>query len=93
MAGVTTYVAGIVKKNFRPRYTRTLLNLSHIRLHKVNVDISTDRRRGGILGHQFKKDSSLLLHAIHSLSTGGFLHSMKSAKQEKFSLNEGRKPD
>jgi hypothetical protein len=29
--------------------------------------------RDEILGHQFDKRLDLLLHAIHSLSTGGFL--------------------
>jgi hypothetical protein len=37
------------------------------------VYASSSGLREGILGHLLTKDSSLMLHAIHSLSTGGFL--------------------
>jgi hypothetical protein len=61
-----------------------------------------NKDRDGILGHQFVKESSLLLHPIHSLSTGGFLKKKislysgfkntykKSTKQEYSSLNVNR---
>ncbi len=83
---------------------------SHLRLRSCHPDTwtasSTDVRPSAstVLEMEFsdinmKKDSSLLFHAIHSLSTGGFIkenhtllcmvlkiHTKKSAKQENSSL-------
>jgi hypothetical protein len=66
-------------------------------IHKqitYNPDINGGNLRKSIselrcnLGHQLTKDSSLLLHTIHSLSNGGFLKIFKNTCKK---ISETRK--
>ncbi len=93
-----------IKNDHRPGW-KVLLSFRRGRLcmfnaglgHNCDFKDAMGKPKREFLDINFSKDSSLLLHDIHSLSTGGFLkkphstlvlklHTKKSAKQENAGL-------